>query len=148
MQALKTAEANKGVIKADSLQQLHAMHNLAALVGPGTVRPPGVVPTLRDEQLQRDANAIREVGSSRDDYKPCWRYLSISHKAGSTYASHACFSNIWSVNELLQARMQFCTGDSLTYPVCFHALKGGKMRYQLTCFVVQTQSCNAGTFSR
>ena len=55
------AESNKGQIKADSLQQLHALHNLAVLLGPGQALPQGVAPTLRDSRLQADADEIREV---------------------------------------------------------------------------------------
>ena len=55
------AENNKGQIKADSLQQLHALHNLAVLLGPGQALPQGVAPTLRDGRLQADADEIRKV---------------------------------------------------------------------------------------
>lgn len=48
-------------LKADSLQQLHAMHNLASLLGPNGALPSGVAPTLRDASLQKDADRIREV---------------------------------------------------------------------------------------
>lgn len=58
LQALKVAEANESHIKADSLQQLHALHNLATLL---EERPEGVAPTLRDATLQKHADAIREV---------------------------------------------------------------------------------------
>ena len=55
---------HKASLKADSLQQLHAMHNLASFLDPAQKLPPGVAPTLRDGSLQKDADSIREVNST------------------------------------------------------------------------------------
>ncbi len=43
---------NAPLIRADPLQKLHTMHNLAELLGPDGKGVPGVVPTLRDTSLQ------------------------------------------------------------------------------------------------
>lgn len=52
-------EENRGRIRADKLQQLHALHNLWELLGPEGRGVPGVAPTLRDSQLRQHADAIR-----------------------------------------------------------------------------------------
>lgn len=69
-------EQNKAHIRADKLQQLHTLHNLADLLGqegiigggggdvPGGSRGarggvPGVAPTLRDSQLAAEAGELR-----------------------------------------------------------------------------------------
>ena len=61
VQVLKAVSLRKEHLKADSLQQLHAMHNLAVMLGPSGSLPAGVAPTLRDATLQKDADSIREV---------------------------------------------------------------------------------------
>ena len=65
MQALKAVAVHREALKADSLQQLHTMHNLKSLVDLAEGLPQGVVPTLRDATLQKDADAIREARSSQ-----------------------------------------------------------------------------------
>lgn len=60
LQALRAIEKYKGTVKADSLQQLHAIHNLEVLMGPAGT-PKGIAPTLRDSQLSKDADAIKQV---------------------------------------------------------------------------------------
>ena len=64
MQVLKVVAVHKESLKADSLQQLHAMHNLASLLAPAEKLPVGIAPTLRDATLQKDANSIRDVRES------------------------------------------------------------------------------------
>ena len=61
LQVLKVVGLHKSALKADSLQQLHAMHNLAGLLESKDKLPIGIAPTLRDASLQRDADSIREV---------------------------------------------------------------------------------------
>lgn len=56
---MPAVEENRGRVRADKLQQLHAMHNLAELLGPEGRGVPGVAPTLRDSQLRQNADAIR-----------------------------------------------------------------------------------------
>lgn len=68
VQVLKVVSVHRESLKADSLQQLHAMHNLSSLMGTSDRLPPGVMPTLRDESLQKDADSIREVWSMLE---PC-----------------------------------------------------------------------------
>ena len=56
------AEANAALIRADKLQRLHTLANLAQLLGcGGDTRPPGVPPTLRDDRLPDLAQAVRSV---------------------------------------------------------------------------------------
>lgn len=50
--ALQLAASNAPLIRADPLQRLHTLHNLAQLLGTDSRGVPGVVPTLRDATLQ------------------------------------------------------------------------------------------------
>lgn len=50
--ALQLAASNASLIRADPLQRLHTLHNLAQLLGSDGRGVPGVVPTLRDASLQ------------------------------------------------------------------------------------------------
>ena len=86
-EALSTMELNKSLIRADALQRLHTLHNLAELLGSSSSSgggcragggsgaggggdgrqggtqagpPPGVTPTLRDGSLAGEAAALRE----------------------------------------------------------------------------------------
>ena len=56
---LSIAEANKGMIRADPLQRLHTMHNLAEQMDKGRL-PAGVARTLRDASLLEQAAEIRD----------------------------------------------------------------------------------------
>ena len=58
MQVLTTAESNKDLIRIDSLQRLHTLTNLCELLAAGV---PGIAHTLRDDQLQSQADDIRQV---------------------------------------------------------------------------------------
>ena len=67
LQALSLGEQNKGVIRVDKLQKLHTLHNLAQLLkgGPqqlkgGPQQLPGVPRTLRDSQLESEAQSLRD----------------------------------------------------------------------------------------
>ena len=51
------AEEHKDRIKTDTLQRLHTVTNLAELL---EVQHPGVVPTLRDGELGKEADALRK----------------------------------------------------------------------------------------
>ena len=68
MQALKAVEKYKGVLKADSLQQLHAIHNLQLLTNAPGGLPKGVAPTLRDGELSAQADAIKEANSNPETW--------------------------------------------------------------------------------
>jgi hypothetical protein len=58
-QVLATAEANAELVRVDPLQRLHTLCNLAQLLAGGV--PSGVPRTLRDDRLEADAEAIRQV---------------------------------------------------------------------------------------
>ena len=60
MQALALGEQNKEVIRSDKLQRLHSLHNLAQLLKQGLHGLPGVAPTLRDSQLEGEAQSLRD----------------------------------------------------------------------------------------
>lgn len=60
VQVLTTAESNKGLIRIDPLQRLHTLTNLLELLAAG-VR--GIARTLRDDQLQSQAEEIRQVSA-------------------------------------------------------------------------------------
>lgn len=61
MQVLTTAESNKDLIRIDPLQRLHTLTNLAELLAFGVQ---GIARTLRDDQLQDQAEAIRQASVS------------------------------------------------------------------------------------
>ena len=57
-QVLSTAESNKELIRIDPLQRLHTLTNLSELLAAGVQ---GIARTLRDDQLQSQAEDIRQV---------------------------------------------------------------------------------------
>ncbi|KAL0019181.1 hypothetical protein WJX77_000293 [Trebouxia sp. C0004] len=59
-EALALGEQNKEVIRSDKLQRLHTLHNLALLLKKGMEGLPGVAPTLRDGQLEVEAQSLRD----------------------------------------------------------------------------------------
>ncbi|KAL0055911.1 hypothetical protein WJX82_005648 [Trebouxia sp. C0006] len=59
-EALALGEQNKEVIRSDKLQRLHTLHNLALLLKKGIQGLPGVAPTLRDGQLEVEAQSLRD----------------------------------------------------------------------------------------
>ncbi|XP_076999512.1 E3 ubiquitin-protein ligase SHPRH isoform X1 [Tamandua tetradactyla] len=56
-EVLRSSEEHKGKFKTDSLQRLHATHNLMELLAAGH---PGIPPTLRDGRLEEEAQQLRE----------------------------------------------------------------------------------------
>ena len=60
MQVLTTAESNKDLIRIDPLQRLHTLTNLSELLGLGVQ---GIARTLRDDQLQAQAEEIRQASA-------------------------------------------------------------------------------------
>ncbi|XP_007953805.1 E3 ubiquitin-protein ligase SHPRH [Orycteropus afer afer] len=56
-EVLRSSEEHKGKLKTDSLQRLHATHNLMELLG---AKHPGIPPTLRDGRLEEEAKQLRE----------------------------------------------------------------------------------------
>ena len=60
-QVLSTAESNKELIRIDPLQRLHTLTNLSELLAAGVQ---GIAHTLRDDQLQSQAEDIRQVSSA------------------------------------------------------------------------------------
>ncbi|XP_022082034.1 E3 ubiquitin-protein ligase SHPRH-like isoform X2 [Acanthaster planci] len=55
---LRSAEEHKDRLKTDSLQRLHATHNLNQLI---QLKPDGLVPTLRDGDLEQQVQEIRDA---------------------------------------------------------------------------------------
>ncbi|XP_071801260.1 E3 ubiquitin-protein ligase SHPRH-like [Asterias amurensis] len=55
---LLSAEEHKDRLKTDSLQRLHAMHNLHQLL---KLKPEGLIPTLRDGELGKQVQEIRDA---------------------------------------------------------------------------------------
>jgi hypothetical protein len=61
-QVLEAISDHKEQLKPDSLQHLHALHNLASLLAEGKKLPDST--DLAEVKLRRDADLIREVGLS------------------------------------------------------------------------------------
>ena len=57
-QVLSLAGANQEHIRADPLQRMHTLHNLADILA---TKPAGIARTLRDDCLQKEAAAIADV---------------------------------------------------------------------------------------
>lgn len=56
-EVLRSSEEHKGRLKTDSLQRLHATHNLMELL---SAKHPGIPPTLRDDRLTEEAEQLRQ----------------------------------------------------------------------------------------
>ncbi|XP_014651164.1 PREDICTED: E3 ubiquitin-protein ligase SHPRH [Ceratotherium simum simum] len=56
-EVLRSSEEHKAKLKTDSLQRLHATHNLMELL---VAKHPGIPPTLRDGRLEEEAQQLRE----------------------------------------------------------------------------------------
>ncbi|XP_031436038.1 E3 ubiquitin-protein ligase SHPRH isoform X2 [Clupea harengus] len=54
---LRSSEEHKGRLKTDSLQRLHATHNLMELL---SAKHDGIPPTLRDDRLKEEAEQLRQ----------------------------------------------------------------------------------------
>ncbi|XP_070568700.1 E3 ubiquitin-protein ligase SHPRH-like [Ptychodera flava] len=57
-EVFRSVEEHKGQLKTDSLQRLHALHNLHELL---SQNHPGIDPTLRDSQLKNEAEDIKST---------------------------------------------------------------------------------------
>uniref|UniRef100_A0A665XCI5 SNF2 histone linker PHD RING helicase n=1 Tax=Echeneis naucrates TaxID=173247 RepID=A0A665XCI5_ECHNA len=56
-EVLRSSEEHKDRLKTDSLQRLHATHNLMELL---SAKHPGIPPTLRDDRLSEEAEQLRQ----------------------------------------------------------------------------------------
>ncbi|XP_048083229.1 E3 ubiquitin-protein ligase SHPRH isoform X1 [Alosa alosa] len=56
-EVLRSSEEHKGRLKTDSLQRLHATHNLMELL---SAKHDGIPPTLRDDRLKEEAEQLRQ----------------------------------------------------------------------------------------
>lgn len=56
-EVLRSSEEHKDRLKTDSLQRLHATHNLMELL---SAKHPGIPPTLRDDRLREEAEQLRQ----------------------------------------------------------------------------------------
>uniref|UniRef100_A0A674BYV5 SNF2 histone linker PHD RING helicase n=1 Tax=Salmo trutta TaxID=8032 RepID=A0A674BYV5_SALTR len=56
-EVLRSSEEHKGRLKTDSLQRLHATHNLMELLN---AKHSGIPPTLRDDRLKEEAEQLRQ----------------------------------------------------------------------------------------
>lgn len=56
-EVLRSSEEHKGKLKTDSLQRLHATHNLMELLN---AKHPGIPPTLRDDKLGEEAEQLKQ----------------------------------------------------------------------------------------
>ncbi|XP_063040312.1 E3 ubiquitin-protein ligase SHPRH isoform X2 [Engraulis encrasicolus] len=56
-EVLRSSEEHKGKLKTDSLQRLHATHNLMELLN---AKHEGIPPTLRDDRLKEEAEQLRQ----------------------------------------------------------------------------------------
>ncbi|XP_051942712.1 E3 ubiquitin-protein ligase SHPRH isoform X1 [Hippocampus zosterae] len=56
-EVLRSSEEHKGRLKTDSLQRLHATHNLMELL---SAKHPEIPPTLRDDRLSEEAEQLRQ----------------------------------------------------------------------------------------
>ncbi|XP_069567655.1 E3 ubiquitin-protein ligase SHPRH [Brachyistius frenatus] len=56
-EVLRSSEEHKGRLKTDSLQRLHATHNLMELL---SAKHAGIPPTLRDDRLSEEAEQLRQ----------------------------------------------------------------------------------------
>ncbi|XP_067876277.1 E3 ubiquitin-protein ligase SHPRH [Heterodontus francisci] len=63
-EVLRSSEEHKGKLQTDSLQRLHATHNLIELL---EAKHPGIPPTLRDHKLREEAEQLRQHYMSKSD---------------------------------------------------------------------------------
>ncbi|CAK0735069.1 hypothetical protein CVIRNUC_000523 [Coccomyxa viridis] len=90
---LSTAESNKELIRIDPLQRLHTLTNLSELLAAGVQ---GIARTLRDDQLQSQAEDIRQeylaqwvakVSSAEKDYRGAVDQMERSAAPGAARSS-------------------------------------------------------------
>ncbi|XP_076076399.1 E3 ubiquitin-protein ligase SHPRH-like isoform X3 [Mytilus galloprovincialis] len=65
-EVLRSVEEHKEELRTDELQQLHALHNLQEIMA---LKPKGLAPTLRDDQLSDQAKDIRHKYMARAEAK-------------------------------------------------------------------------------
>ncbi|XP_048453037.1 E3 ubiquitin-protein ligase SHPRH [Rhincodon typus] len=63
-EVLRSSEEHKGKLQTDSLQRLHATHNLIELL---EANHPGIPPTLRDHKLREEAEQLRQHYMNKSD---------------------------------------------------------------------------------
>uniref|UniRef100_H2ZUI0 E3 ubiquitin-protein ligase SHPRH n=1 Tax=Latimeria chalumnae TaxID=7897 RepID=H2ZUI0_LATCH len=63
-EVLRSSEEQKEKLKTDSLQRLHATHNLMELL---EAKHPGIPPTLRDDRLKEEAEQLRQHYMSKSN---------------------------------------------------------------------------------
>ncbi|XP_051880385.1 E3 ubiquitin-protein ligase SHPRH [Pristis pectinata] len=63
-EVLRSSEEHKGKLQTDSLQRLHATHNLMELL---EAKHPGIPPTLRDHKLKEEAEQLKQHYMSKSD---------------------------------------------------------------------------------
>ncbi|KAG8444169.1 hypothetical protein GDO86_009376 [Hymenochirus boettgeri] len=63
-EVLRSSEEHKEKLKTDSLQRLHATHNLMELIA---AKHHGIPPTLRDDKLAEEANQLKEHYMSKSN---------------------------------------------------------------------------------
>ncbi|XP_041043596.1 E3 ubiquitin-protein ligase SHPRH isoform X2 [Carcharodon carcharias] len=63
-EVLRSSEEHKGKLQTDSLQRLHATHNLIELL---EAKHTGIPPTLRDHKLREEAEHLRQHYLSKSD---------------------------------------------------------------------------------
>ncbi|XP_043924742.1 E3 ubiquitin-protein ligase SHPRH [Protopterus annectens] len=63
-EVLRSSEEHKDKLKTDSLQRLHATHNLMELL---EAKHPGIPPTLRDDRLKEEAEQLQKHYMSKSD---------------------------------------------------------------------------------
>ncbi|XP_068607759.1 E3 ubiquitin-protein ligase SHPRH [Brachionichthys hirsutus] len=73
-EVLRSSEEHKDRLKTDSLQRLHATHNLMELLG---AKHPGIPPTLRDHRLSEEAEQLRQHYMTKYDSEVADAYQSL-----------------------------------------------------------------------
>ncbi|XP_068194536.1 E3 ubiquitin-protein ligase SHPRH isoform X2 [Antennarius striatus] len=73
-EVLRSSEEHKDRLKTDSLQRLHATHNLMELLG---AKHPGIPPTLRDDRLSEEAEQLRQHYMTKYDSEVADAYQSL-----------------------------------------------------------------------
>ncbi|XP_078069477.1 E3 ubiquitin-protein ligase SHPRH isoform X2 [Mustelus asterias] len=63
-EVLRSSEEHKGKLQTDSLQRLHATHNLIELL---EAKHTGILPTLRDHRLREEVEQLRQHYMSKSD---------------------------------------------------------------------------------
>ncbi|XP_041667935.1 E3 ubiquitin-protein ligase SHPRH [Cheilinus undulatus] len=73
-EVLRSSEEHKGRLKTDSLQRLHATHNLMELLN---AKHPGIPPTLRDDRLSEEAEQLRQHYMTKYDSEVADAYTAL-----------------------------------------------------------------------